>query len=71
MGLIVSALTALTGTGAAGIYAFGFVGLLVLIVFLHWTEIRSRLADGLSTSSPRTDDRHPRTDHRHDPARPS
>lgn len=39
-GLLTATLTAITGTGMAGIYGFGFVGLLALCTFLAWPEIR-------------------------------
>lgn len=67
MGLVVSALTALTGTGAAGIYGFGFIGLLLLVTFLHWPEIRSRFPGMPSLRSARTDIDH-RARRRHGPS---
>lgn len=45
-GLAVSALTAVTNTGAGGAYAFMFVGLLVLSIFLLWPDVRERFSNG-------------------------
>lgn len=69
-GVIAFALTAVTGTGAGGAYAFMFIGLLVLAIFLLWPDVRARFSNG----------RHPRPRHAsgsrhpassgHGPARP-
>lgn len=51
------ALTALTGTGAGGAYAFLFAGLFILSVFLIWPERTRPFRSGRSHESARRQSR--------------
>ena len=47
-GLVVVVLTAVTRASAGGAYAFLFLGLLALGVFLLWPDLRARFFSGRS-----------------------
>jgi uncharacterized protein (DUF58 family) len=70
-GVIAFALTAATGTGAGGAYAFMLIGLLVLAIFLLWPDLRARLSHGRLSRSRRSDGDHHPAAPSHGPAQPS
>jgi hypothetical protein len=44
-GLVVVGLTAVTRAGAGGAYAFLFLGLFALSIFLLWPDLRGRISN--------------------------
>jgi hypothetical protein len=70
VGLVDAAVVAVTGTGVPGLYAFGLVGGLVVVVFMGWSDVRARFSGRRSLRA--TPSSNPgRAEHRHHPARPS
>jgi hypothetical protein len=51
LAILASTMSALTGTGVAGTYAFGLIGLFLLLFFLMWPE-RRRFRSKTSSSHP-------------------
>jgi hypothetical protein len=56
LGLVAWSAAALTGTGPVGVYAFGFLGMTALLVFLMWPE-RTRFFIDRSVAQKRDDQR--------------
>jgi predicted oxidoreductase len=70
VGLVDAAVVAITGTGVAGLYAFGLVGGLAVVVFMGWSDVRARFSGRRSSRT--APSRSPgRAEHRRRPARSS
>jgi hypothetical protein len=64
-GLVVVGLTAVTRAGAGGAYAFLFLGLLALGIFLLWPDLRARFFSGRPSGASQSDGSRRRTQARH------